>query len=94
MALGAYQGVPLMRKIFGVLVLLAALEPSTAFGIVKRTAVPTTADQCLKSVTTTAANRAESDIQVRLIKNLLSDEEISSESYLAQVEKIRKKLGQ
>lgn len=83
-----------MRKIFGVLVLLAALEPGTAFGVVKKNAVPLVPDQSLKGVTTPAANRAESDIQVRLIKNLLSEDEITSESYLAQVEKIRKKLGQ
>lgn len=84
-----------MRKIFGVLVLLAALEPSTAFGVVKKSGSPLTAEQSgLKGVTTPAANRAESDIQVRLIKNLLSEDGITSESYLAQVEKIRKKLGQ
>lgn len=83
-----------MRKIFAVLIFLAAFEPGTAFGVVKSNGGVLTADQALKGVTTTAANRAESDIQVRLIKNLLSDEEISSESYLAQVEKIRKKLGQ
>lgn len=50
--------------------------------------------QKVTTVTTTAANRAESDLQVRLIKNLLAEEEINSDAYLAQVEKIRKKLGQ
>lgn len=45
-------------------------------------------------ITTNAANRAESDLQVRLIKNLLADEEINSEAYLAQIERMRKRLGQ
>lgn len=46
------------------------------------------------SVTTSAANRAESDIQIRRIKSLLAEAEISSDAFFTQVENMRKKLGQ
>lgn len=46
------------------------------------------------TVTTSAANRAESDIQIRRIKGLLAEAEITSDTFFTQVENMRKKLGQ
>ena len=79
-----------MKTIKALFVALVLLGSTNAYGVSSNATVTDSAD--MDHVTTSMAERAEADVQIRRIKSLLLTQEVDGDAAFEELEKLQKSL--